>query len=119
MKAKFGKGFAKAMAGVGAAAAAATGATGWAGEAQSGANVVTVTSSGGAGATVSVTGVSSSTKSTGPGNTGSVVVVGRQVWIDGEAIPEETEHYVSASGRQYRIHRENGRVSVNSDTGKP
>ena len=114
MKAKFGRGFAKAMAGVGAAAAAATGATGWAGEAQSGANVVTVTSSGGAGATVSVTGVSS-TGNARAGNAGSVVVVGRQVWIDGEAIPEETEYYVSASGRRYRICRENGRVSVSSE----
>ncbi len=108
-KPMFGKGFAKAMAGAGAAAAAS--GAGWAAEGQSGVNAVTVTSTGGSGAaTVSVTGVSSAS-----GKTGNVVIVGSQVWIDGVAIPEDAVSHSSASGRTYKIHRDNGRVSVTSE----
>ena len=110
-KPMFGKSFAKAMARAGAAAAAAASATGWAGQGQTGINTVTVNTSGGAGsASVSVTGMSSVS-----GKSGSVVVVGDRVWIDGEEIPADVPSHVSPSGRSYKIHRDNGKVSVTSE----
>ena len=111
MKATFGKGFARAMAAVGAAGTAAAAAVGAAGEGQHGTSSISVSVSGGSGsAHVSAIGTGAA-----PGATSGVLIVGDKLWIDGREIEDGMTAYTAPNGRNYRIHREDGRVSVTTE----